>query len=431
MTLFFFCRYIAVTHPIFYSKHKNDKRVIITIILVWIASASVGLPIILGANTSPERLPELCIFYNSDFIIYSSLWSFYVPCLIMVILYYKIFKAIHDRAKKKMDSTKSKAANANNSMNNSNKSMSLCKQFEGKNRNQTLENISLSKQIQMKSASAIKLEQIKVPIVDKGNHIQTSVAVISEVNIVASNENNNSNNTESHFDEEDEEDDEDLEEEQEEIEIKELKNRCSTTQINFNSNCNCSIYPANQNEDATATKEAKEDYVHISVPESVLVEKGKEVESGGEVNDSGMFTVEKASSSLKLKEETTTTGQTNQQSNGAGTGTSGSGDALGGGGGDSGSPSDSTSEKCKTRNASFPVVVAGGVGDECAKNSETATNENDSFSIKYLKKKSRFNLGRKHKSSRKKREKASAKRERKATKTLAIVLGKSSPDDQK
>jgi hypothetical protein len=39
------------------------------------------------------------------------------------------------------------------------------------------------------------------------------------------------------------------------------------------------------------------------------------------------------------------------------------------------------------------------------------------------KKKSRFNLGRKHKSTRKKREKASAKRERKATKTLAIVLG--------
>lgn len=40
------------------------------------------------------------------------------------------------------------------------------------------------------------------------------------------------------------------------------------------------------------------------------------------------------------------------------------------------------------------------------------------------KKKSRFNLGRKNKSTRKKREKASAKRERKATKTLAIVLGK-------
>lgn len=42
---------------------------------------------------------------------------------------------------------------------------------------------------------------------------------------------------------------------------------------------------------------------------------------------------------------------------------------------------------------------------------------------KKRKNKSRFNLGKKHKSSRKKREKASAKKERKATKTLAIVLG--------
>ncbi|OTF80497.1 hypothetical protein BLA29_013878, partial [Euroglyphus maynei] len=47
------------------------------------ASFGVGLPIMLGANTSPERIPELCIFYNSNFIIYSSLWSFYVPCIMM------------------------------------------------------------------------------------------------------------------------------------------------------------------------------------------------------------------------------------------------------------------------------------------------------------------------------------------------------------
>ncbi|KAF7490628.1 Dopamine D2-like receptor [Sarcoptes scabiei] len=105
-----FDRYIAVTHPIFYSKHKNDKRVIVTIILVWMASFGVGLPIMLGANRSPDRIPELCIFYNSNFIIYSSLWSFYVPCLIMVILYYKIFKAIHDRARKKMDYISSNAS---------------------------------------------------------------------------------------------------------------------------------------------------------------------------------------------------------------------------------------------------------------------------------------------------------------------------------
>ena len=33
----------------------------------------------------------VCAFYNPDFIIYSSLGSFYIPCVIMVFLYIRIF----------------------------------------------------------------------------------------------------------------------------------------------------------------------------------------------------------------------------------------------------------------------------------------------------------------------------------------------------
>ncbi|GIY01235.1 dopamine D2-like receptor [Caerostris darwini] len=101
--------YIAVTQPIKYSKHRNNKRVFLTIAIVWIVSAAIGSPIVLGLNTSPERIPQLCVFYNSDFIIYSSLSSFYIPCIVMVFLYYKIFRAIHERAMKSK-----KRANAGN-----------------------------------------------------------------------------------------------------------------------------------------------------------------------------------------------------------------------------------------------------------------------------------------------------------------------------
>lgn len=59
------------------------------------------------------------------------------------------------------------------------------------------------------------------------------------------------------------------------------------------------------------------------------------------------------------------------------------------------------------------VGLGVGVGAEEASSSNTRT-----------KTASRFTLGKVHKASRKKREKSSAKRERKATKTLAIVLGK-------
>lgn len=85
-------RYIAVTQPIKYAKHKNNRRVWLTIVLVWAISAAIGSPIVLGLNNTPDRLPDLCLFYNSDFIIYSSLSSFYIPCIIMVFLYYSIFK---------------------------------------------------------------------------------------------------------------------------------------------------------------------------------------------------------------------------------------------------------------------------------------------------------------------------------------------------
>ncbi|CRK99667.1 CLUMA_CG012980, isoform B [Clunio marinus] len=93
-------RYIAVTQPIKYAKHKNSRRVCLTILLVWAISAAIGSPIVLGLNNTPDRLPDLCLFYNSDFIVYSSLSSFYIPCIIMVFLYWNIFKALRTRAKK-------------------------------------------------------------------------------------------------------------------------------------------------------------------------------------------------------------------------------------------------------------------------------------------------------------------------------------------
>jgi len=76
----------------------------------------------------------------------------------------------------------------------------------------------------------------------------------------------------------------------------------------------------------------------------------------------------------------------------------------------------------KSKNPNNNNVNSDSLEEYDAANLET-NQENLNRSNK-MKKRSRFNLGRRHKSSRKKREKASVKRERKATKTLAIVLGK-------
>ena len=49
-----------------------------------------------------EQEPVICMFYNPDFIIYSSLGSFYIPCLAMIVLYSRIFKVNNPQ---KLDST--------------------------------------------------------------------------------------------------------------------------------------------------------------------------------------------------------------------------------------------------------------------------------------------------------------------------------------
>lgn len=70
--------------------------------LTWVVSAAISSPIAMGMNYTEARsaTPKLCIFYNSEFLICSSMGSFYIPCIIMLILYWRIFRAIHLRAKK-------------------------------------------------------------------------------------------------------------------------------------------------------------------------------------------------------------------------------------------------------------------------------------------------------------------------------------------
>jgi len=65
----------------------------------WIVSAAISSPIALGLNRTARRAdtPRLCTFYNSDFLIYSSMGSFYVPTVVMIVLYWRVYLAIRSR----------------------------------------------------------------------------------------------------------------------------------------------------------------------------------------------------------------------------------------------------------------------------------------------------------------------------------------------
>ena len=102
-------RFIAVTQPIKYAKHKNSKRVQVMLGLTWVVSIAIAAPIALGVNYSDERTAGMCSFFNSDFLIYSSMGSFYIPSLIMIFLYYRIYRVLRIRARKALANKKARS----------------------------------------------------------------------------------------------------------------------------------------------------------------------------------------------------------------------------------------------------------------------------------------------------------------------------------
>ncbi|PRD30358.1 UNVERIFIED_CONTAM: Dop2R [Trichonephila clavipes] len=301
-------RYIAVTQPIKYSKHKNSTRVSLTIAIVWLVSAAIGSPIVLGLNTSPERTPQLCVFYNSDFIIYSSLSSFYIPCIVMIFLYYKIFKAIHERAKK----NKLRACNSESGGYRSTGSSSL-------------------------TAEAGTSQNKNQPSCSIGQGSKGLQVVVEKEGMTT---NTGSNSQEDDYDDDTAGDD------------------------------------SFRQESVRGATAASAMLLSAFMTETIRIE----IPINGNT-DSGYGT-------SHVEQET-----------------------------------QFMSEQTSPKHV-FPGMdlVAGRVGQQ-KKNGPSKKKGDGGDTSGGIKKKSRFNLGRRHKSSRKKREKASAKRERKATKTLAIVLG--------
>ncbi|TNN14598.1 Dopamine D2-like receptor, partial [Schistosoma japonicum] len=79
--------YLAVTKPIVYAKHNNMRRVQISIALVWIVSFLIAVPLVCGLNVNRYNDPTICQSFNALYIICSSLGSFYLPAIILIVVY--------------------------------------------------------------------------------------------------------------------------------------------------------------------------------------------------------------------------------------------------------------------------------------------------------------------------------------------------------
>ncbi|CAH0555615.1 unnamed protein product [Brassicogethes aeneus] len=94
-------RYYAITKPLEYGVKRTPKRMIIWVILVWFFAACISLPplLILGNEHSEEEENgkmnnDVCIVsQHIGYQLYATMCSFYFPLTVMMLVYYKIFRA--------------------------------------------------------------------------------------------------------------------------------------------------------------------------------------------------------------------------------------------------------------------------------------------------------------------------------------------------
>uniref|UniRef100_A0A3P8TVJ9 D(3) dopamine receptor n=1 Tax=Amphiprion percula TaxID=161767 RepID=A0A3P8TVJ9_AMPPE len=92
-------RYTAVVMPVLYNTtHRSRKRVFAMIATVWVLAFAVSCPLLFGFNTTDD--PMVCSISNPDFVIYSSVVSFYLPFIVTLLVYIRIYVFLRMRRKR-------------------------------------------------------------------------------------------------------------------------------------------------------------------------------------------------------------------------------------------------------------------------------------------------------------------------------------------
>ncbi|XP_072529891.1 dopamine receptor D4a [Salminus brasiliensis] len=87
-------RFIAVSVPLNYNRKHVDQRQIVLLSATWILALAVASPVLFGINDVPNRDHKECKLEDNNYVVYSSVCSFFVPCPIMLILYCGIFRGL-------------------------------------------------------------------------------------------------------------------------------------------------------------------------------------------------------------------------------------------------------------------------------------------------------------------------------------------------
>lgn len=103
-------RYWAISDPIQYARQRTIRRVLVMILIVWVLSAMISIPPIIATMFGSKELQNFnamtCELSDHQlYVIYSACGSFYIPGIIMTIVYTQVFletrRRFRERAKGK------------------------------------------------------------------------------------------------------------------------------------------------------------------------------------------------------------------------------------------------------------------------------------------------------------------------------------------
>ncbi|KAM8878623.1 alpha-2C adrenergic receptor [Spinachia spinachia] len=93
-------RYWSVTQAVEYNLKRTPQRVKGMIVVVWLISAVISFPPLISMDrSSSEESPQCILNDETWYILYSSIGSFFAPCVIMILVYIRIYQVAKTRTR--------------------------------------------------------------------------------------------------------------------------------------------------------------------------------------------------------------------------------------------------------------------------------------------------------------------------------------------
>ena len=107
-------RYIGVTRPLQHSTIVSEKRALYIIILVWILALAISVAPLLGWKEPAPDDPTVCeVTKNLGYVLYSVSGSFYIPLIIILLVYFRVYREALQQSRFLATGVKTAKANEN------------------------------------------------------------------------------------------------------------------------------------------------------------------------------------------------------------------------------------------------------------------------------------------------------------------------------